>query len=56
MTAAVFADYAWLLNRKFTVELLTVVFIIGSCPSHGIIDNLKTITLEFLPANTTLVL
>ncbi|XP_064479166.1 tigger transposable element-derived protein 4-like [Ornithodoros turicata] len=42
MTAAIFEDY--------------VLFIIDNCPSHGKIENLKAITVEFLPANTTSVL
>ncbi|XP_064462709.1 tigger transposable element-derived protein 4-like [Ornithodoros turicata] len=54
--AAIFEDYVRLLDCKFHAKQRKVLFIIDNCPSHGKIENLKAITVEFLPANTTSVL
>lgn len=56
MTAAVFEEYVRLLDRKFRAKQRRVLFVIDNCPSHGKIENLQAITLEFLPANTTAIL
>uniref|UniRef100_A0A023GKX0 Putative tigger transposase n=1 Tax=Amblyomma triste TaxID=251400 RepID=A0A023GKX0_AMBTT len=56
MTAAIFEDYVRLMDRRFGAKNRQVLFIIDNCPSHGKINHLKAITLEFLPANTTAVL
>ncbi|KAK8758167.1 hypothetical protein V5799_004198 [Amblyomma americanum] len=56
MTAAIFEDYVRLMDRRFRAKNRQLLFVIDNCPSHGKIDNLTAITVEFLPAKTTAVL
>lgn len=56
MTAAVYKAYVRFLDCKFMAEYCHMLFVIDDYPSHGKIENLKAITLEFLPVNTTTIL
>ena len=40
-------------DEKFENEGRKVALIIDNCPAHPVIENLKSITLYFLPPNTT---
>ncbi|KAH9364345.1 hypothetical protein HPB48_017268 [Haemaphysalis longicornis] len=51
MIAAIFEDYVRFMDRRLDTNNRQVLFVIDNCPSHGKIDNLKAIALEFLIAN-----
>ena len=53
MDGALFEEWVRELDRKFTSEGRSNALVIGSCPTHHHIENLKSIKLFFLPANTT---
>ena len=40
-------------DKKFALEGRKVALVIGNCTTHLNIENLKSITLDFLPPNTT---
>ena len=53
MDGKLFEEWLRELDSKFAFEGRNVGFVIDNCPSHPHIDNLKAITLYFLPPNTT---
>ena len=53
MDGKLFEEWLRELLRMFAFEGRNVTFVIDSCPGHPHIDNLKAITLYFLPPNTT---
>lgn len=53
MTIEIFEEYVRLLDQKFAAGGRKVLFVIGNCPAHGGITNLKAIKIVFLPANTS---
>ena len=53
MGSEIFSYYARRLDAKFHVEGRKVALIIGNCPAHPHVDNLKVIELVFLPPNAT---
>ena len=53
MSKDLFEKWLCELDRKFHDEERRVVMIIENCPAHRHIENLKAITLDFLPKNTT---
>ena len=53
MDSALFEEWIWDMDVKFTKEKKKIVFIIDNCPAHLTIKNLKSIELIFLPPNTT---
>lgn len=55
MTQAIFEGWLREQDIRFTQQGRKVVMIIDNCPAHGHVDGLKSITLEFLPANATAV-
>ena len=52
MDGKLFEEWLRDLDRKFAFEARNVAFVIGNCPAHPHIDNLKAIKLFFLPPNT----
>ncbi|XP_065639650.1 tigger transposable element-derived protein 4-like [Hydra vulgaris] len=53
MDSVLFEEWIREMDTKFTKENKKVAFIIGNCPAHPTVDNLKYIELIFLPPNTT---
>ena len=53
MDSVLFEEWIREMDTKFTKEKKKVALIIDNCPAHPTIDNLKSIELIFLPANTT---
>ena len=53
MNSEFFEEWVREQDEKFENEGRKVVLIIDNCPAHPVIENLKSITLYFLPPNTT---
>ena len=53
MNSELFEEWVREQDQKFENEGRKVVLIIDNCPAHPVIENLKPITLYFLPPNTT---
>ena len=53
MNSELFEEWVREQDEKFENEGRKVALIIDSCPAHPVIENLKSITLYFLPPNTT---
>lgn len=56
MTAGFFEEYVHTLDQKLDKENRKVIFIVDNCAGHGEMDNLKAVTIEFLPQNMTSIL
>lgn len=56
MTATCFKEYVRTIYNKMAKKNRKLLFILGNCPGHSKIENLKTVTIEFLPANITSVM
>ena len=53
MNSELFEEWVREQDEKFENEGRKVALIIDNCPAHPVIENLKSITLYFLPPNTT---
>ena len=53
MNSELFEEWVREQDEKFENEGRKVALIINNCPAHPVIENLKSITLHFLPPNTT---
>nr|XP_037270734.1 tigger transposable element-derived protein 4-like [Rhipicephalus microplus] len=53
---AIFENWLRELDARFTRQGGKVVLIVDNCPAHRQVDGLKSISLEFLPANITAVI
>ena len=53
MNSELFEEWVREQDEKFEIEGRKVALIIDNCPAHPVIENLKSITLYFLPPNTT---
>ena len=53
MNSELFEEWVREQDEKFENEGRKVALIIDICPAHPVIENLKSITLYFLPSNTT---
>ena len=53
MNSEFFEEWVREQDEKFENEVRKVALIIDNCPAHPVIENLKSITLYFLPPNTT---
>ena len=53
LDSILFEEWIREVEKKFAKEKKNVALIIGNCPAHPTIDNLKSIELIFLPPNTT---
>lgn len=56
MTMAIFENWLREEDARFTRQGRKVVLIVDNCPAHGQVEGLKSISLEFLPANVTAVI
>lgn len=56
MTQAIFSKWIHGEDARFLRMKRKVLFLVDNCPGHGVVEGLKSITLEFLPANTTALL
>lgn len=56
ITQNLFEQYLRKLDRRYEQQNRKVLMFVDNCGAHGHIDNLKAITVEFLPPNTTSVL
>ncbi|XP_049526718.1 tigger transposable element-derived protein 4-like [Dermacentor silvarum] len=54
MTMAIFENWLREEDARFSKQGRKVVFIADNCPAHGKVEGLKSITLEFLPANAVI--
>ena len=53
MDSQLFEEWVREQDRKFEREGRKVSLIVGNCPAHPVVANLKAINLVFLPPNTT---
>lgn len=53
MTSGIFEQWIRKLDRQFQSQNRKVLMIVDNCPSHTKLLNLKSITMQFLPVNTT---
>ena len=53
MCGELFEEWLHVLNIKFHRKEWKVVMIIDNCPAHPYIENVKAMTVVFLPKNTT---
>jgi hypothetical protein len=53
MTSEIFLNWLHKLDRKFEREGRRILMLVDNCPAHPKIENLKAVTLKFLPPNTT---
>ena len=53
MTSDIFEDWLRKLDKKFAREGRKVLMLVDNCPAHPKTQNLKAVTLKFLPLNTT---
>ena len=53
MDSKLFEEWVREQDRKFALEGRKLALVIGNCTAHLNIENLKSITLYFLPPNTT---
>ena len=53
MNSELFEEWVREQDEKFEIEGRKVALIIDNCPAHPVIENLKSVTLYFLPPNTT---
>ena len=53
MNGELFEEWLYVLDNKFHHKGRTVVMTIDNCPSRPNIEKLKTMTIAFLPKNTT---
>ena len=53
MCGELFEEWLHVLNIKFHHKEWKVVMIIDNCPAHPYIENVKAMTVVFLPKNTT---
>ena len=53
MNSELFEEWVKEQDKKFENEGRKVALIIDNCPAHPVTENLKSITLYFLPTNTT---
>ena len=53
MNSELFEEWVREQDEKFENEGRKLALIIDKCPAHPVIENLKSITLYFLPPNTT---
>ena len=53
MTSDIFEDWLRKLDKKFAREGRKVLMLVDNCPAHPKTQNLKAVTLKFLPPNTT---
>ncbi|XP_049513069.1 tigger transposable element-derived protein 4-like [Dermacentor silvarum] len=56
MTMAIFENWLQEEDARLSKQGRKVVFIVDNCPAHGKVEGVKSITLEFLPANATAVI
>lgn len=56
MTQAIFSKWLHNEDARFSRQNKKVLFLVDNCPGHGTVTGLKSIQLEFLPANTTALL
>nr|XP_054919816.1 tigger transposable element-derived protein 6-like [Dermacentor andersoni] len=56
MTQALFNKWLHTGGARFSRQKKKVLFLVDNCPGHGTVTGLKSIQLEFLPANTTALL
>lgn len=56
VTQALFSKWLHTEDARFSRENRKVLFLVDNCPGHGTVTGLKSIQLEFLPANTTALL
>ncbi|XP_049524040.1 tigger transposable element-derived protein 4-like [Dermacentor silvarum] len=56
MTQALFSKWLHTEDARFSRQKRKVLFLVDNCPGHGTVTGLKSIQLEFLPANTTALL
>ncbi|XP_050049629.1 tigger transposable element-derived protein 6-like [Dermacentor andersoni] len=56
MTQSIFREWIYREDARFSQEKRKVLFLVDNCPAHGTVPGLKSIQLEFLPANTTALL
>ena len=52
MNTFLFDEWVKELDKKFEEENRKVILIADNCPSHPIIEDLKTVELVLLPPNT----
>lgn len=53
MTSEIFENWLRKLDRKFVRDGRKILMLVDNCPAHPKVQNLKAITLKFLPPNTT---
>ena len=53
MIAELFEDLVKEIDRKFSQEKRQVALIVDNCTAHPFIEHLKSVSLIFLPPNTT---
>ncbi|XP_072143609.1 tigger transposable element-derived protein 4-like [Dermacentor andersoni] len=56
ITRALFNKWLHTEDARFLRQKRRVLFLVDNCPGHGTVIGLKSIQLEFLPANTTALL
>jgi DDE superfamily endonuclease/Tc5 transposase DNA-binding domain/CENP-B N-terminal DNA-binding domain len=53
MTSAIFEEHIRRVDRQMSAANRKILLIIDNCPAHPELDSLRSITLVFLPPNTT---
>ncbi|XP_050028484.2 tigger transposable element-derived protein 6-like [Dermacentor andersoni] len=56
MTQSISREWIYSEDARFSRDKRKVLFLVDNCPVHGNVAGLKSIQLEFLPANTTALL